>query len=190
MHHAGETVLGWFIEFSLHFTYIFWIWLYRNASCASLISFEVWIACFSSHRKPPFVECSFDSLIFVRAWAYLLWKELNSLVSLIFIWRVYRNWSFTWLVIKFYIKLVDHWIWYVWFLATVLRYKYGDIRVMIVLEICPRGNNKLIIIIFPWAASGIPKLGLLPLFLFLISRHPRLDTTSTQNFNRKLGKIR
>ena len=43
-----------------------------NASCASLISFEVWIACFSSHRKPPFVECSFASLIFVRAWAYIL----------------------------------------------------------------------------------------------------------------------
>ena len=24
-----EIVLGWFIEFSLHFTYIFWVWLYR-----------------------------------------------------------------------------------------------------------------------------------------------------------------
>ena len=44
----------------------------KNASCASLISFEVWIACFPTHRKPPFVECSFASLIFVRAWAYLL----------------------------------------------------------------------------------------------------------------------
>ena len=53
-----------------------------NASCASLISFEVWIACFSSHRKPPFVECSFASLIFVRAWAYVMYKELNSLASL------------------------------------------------------------------------------------------------------------
>ena len=44
--------------------------------------------------------------------------------------------------------------------------------------------------IFTWGASGIPKLELLPLFLFLISRPPRLDTSSTQNFNRKLGKIR
>ena len=73
----------------------------QNASCASLISFEVWIACFSSHRKPPFVECSFASLIFVRA----LQKELNSLASLISIQRDDRNWSFTWLVIKSYINL-------------------------------------------------------------------------------------
>jgi hypothetical protein len=29
-------------------------------------------------------------------------------------------------------KLVDHWVWYVWFLAIVLRYKDGDIRVMLV----------------------------------------------------------
>ena len=55
----------------------------QNASCASLMSFEVWIARFPSHRKPPFVECSFASFIFVRAWAYLLSKELNSLASLI-----------------------------------------------------------------------------------------------------------
>jgi len=27
-------------------------------------------------------------------------------------------------------KLVDHWIWYVWFLAIVVRYKGGDIRVV------------------------------------------------------------
>ena len=39
-------------------------------------------------------------------------------------------------------------------------------------------------------ALGTPKLELLPLFLLLTSKHPRLDTTSTQNFNRKLGKIR
>ena len=77
----------------------------QNASSASLISFEVWIACFSSHRKPPFVECSFASLIFVRAWAYLRQKELNSLASLISIQRDDRNFSFTWLVIKSYINL-------------------------------------------------------------------------------------
>ena len=39
----------------------------------------------------------------------------------------------------------------------------------------------------PWAS----KLELLPLLLFLISRPPRSsNTSSTQNFNRKLGKIR
>ena len=38
---------------------------------------------------------------------------------------------------------------------------------------------------------GIPKLDLLPLFLFLISRPSQSsNTSSTQNFNRKLGKIR
>ena len=42
----------------------------------------------------------------------------------------------------------------------------------------------------PRASTSLSLLELLPLFLFLISRHPRLDTTSTQNFNRKLGKIR
>src|SRR5215216_3112825 len=42
-----------------------------NASCASLISFEVWISCFSSHRKPLFEECSFASLIFFRAWYFV-----------------------------------------------------------------------------------------------------------------------
>ena len=77
----------------------------QNASCASLISFEVWIACFALHRQPPFLECSFASLRFVRAWAYLLQKELNSLASLISIQRDDRNWSFTWLVIKSYINL-------------------------------------------------------------------------------------
>ena len=41
-----------------------------------------------------------------------------------------------------------------------------------------------------WGALGIPKLELLPLLLFLISRPPRLDNSSTQNFNEKLGKIR
>ena len=40
------------------------------------------------------------------------------------------------------------------------------------------------------AFRGIPKLELLPLFLFLIATPPRLDTSSTQNFNRKLGEIR
>ena len=40
-----------------------------------------------------------------------------------------------------------------------------------------------------WVPLGIPKLDLLPLFLFLISRPPRSNTSSTQNFNRKLGKI-
>ena len=49
------------------------------------------------------------------------------------------------------------------------------------------------------AFQGIPKfrrLSLLeyllgmPLFLFLISRPPRSNTSSTQNFNRKIGKIR
>ena len=40
------------------------------------------------------------------------------------------------------------------------------------------------------AFRGIPKLDLLPLFIFLISKPPRLDTSSTQNFKRKLGNIR
>ena len=44
--------------------------------------------------------------------------------------------------------------------------------------------------IFTWGDLGIPKLELLPLFIFLISRPPRSNTSSTQNFNRKLGKIR
>ncbi len=45
--------------------------------------------------------------------------------------------------------------------------------------------------ILTWGASGIPKLELLPLFLLLTLRPSRSsNTSSTQNFNRKLGKIR
>ena len=50
-------------------------------------------------------------------------------------------------------------------------------------------ENILILVEERWDALGIPKLELLPLFLFLISRPPRSNTSSTQNFNRKLGKI-
>src|SRR3989337_3067731 len=46
---------------------MFW---FLFCSCASLISFEV-CACFSTYRKPLFVECSFASLIFIRAWSFV-----------------------------------------------------------------------------------------------------------------------
>ena len=58
-----------------------------------------------------------------------------------------------------------------------------------------RGIPKLICLsilrIFTWGALGIPNLELLPLFLLLTSKPSQSsNTSSTQNFNRKLGKIR
>ena len=51
-----------------------------------------------------------------------------------------------------------------------------------------RGIPKLrclsILRIFTLGALGIPKLELLPLFLFLISRPPRSNTSSTQHINK------
>ena len=58
-----------------------------------------------------------------------------------------------------------------------------------------RGIPKLrclsILRIFTWGSLGIRKLELLPLFLLLASKPSRSsNSSSTQNFNRKLGKIR
>ena len=49
----------------------------------------------------------------------------------------------------------------------------------------------IILRIFTWGALGIPKLELLPLFILLTLVTPRSsNTSSTQNFNKKLCEIR
>ena len=66
-----EIVLGWFIECSLHFTYIFWVWLYRMLHVLHL--YHLKFGClFLYIVKPLFVECSFASHIFIRPWKSLL----------------------------------------------------------------------------------------------------------------------
>ena len=65
-----EIVHGWFIECTLHFTYIFWVWLYRMFHVLHLYHLKFGLLV-SLHIKPPFVECSFASLIFVRAWSFI-----------------------------------------------------------------------------------------------------------------------